>query len=89
MRPSFHRVTSALSPVPAVLDETWRLPIALEVNQAPALNLDLFVTESRPPFSLAGGLLGATASHPSNPSLDFSLLLLSARRTEPAARRPE
>lgn len=89
MRPSFHRVTSALSPVPAVLDETWRLPIALEVNQTPALNLDLFVTESRPPFSLAGGLLGATASHPSNPLLDFSLLLLSARRTEPAARRPE
>lgn len=80
MRPSFHRVTRALSPVPAVFDETWRLPIALEVNETPALNLDLFVTESTPPFSLAGGLLGATASHPTNPNLDFSLLLLSATR---------
>jgi hypothetical protein len=89
MRPSFHRVTSALSPVPAVLDQTWRLPIALEVNQTPALNLDLFVTEPSPPFSLAGGLLGATASHPTNPTLDFSLLLLSARRSTSAARRPK
>ena len=86
LRPSFHRVTSALSPVPDVLDQTWRLPIALEVNQTPALNLDLFVTDSTPPFSLAGGLLGATARHPTNPTLDFSLLLLSAQRSAYGAR---
>ncbi|MFT4511928.1 MAG: hypothetical protein ACI91B_000611 [Planctomycetota bacterium] len=89
MRPSFHRVTSALSPVPTVIDQTWRLPIALEVNETPALNLELFVTESSPPFSLAGGMLGATARHPTNPTLEVSLLLLSARRNADAARRPE
>lgn len=80
MRPSFHRVTSALSPVPSLREPTWRLPISLHVNDQPALNLDLFVTEPTPPFSPAGGLLGATARHPTNPTLDFSLLLLSARR---------
>lgn len=80
MRPSFHRVSRARSPVPAVRDPAYRLPIALEVNATPALNLELYVTESTPPFSLAGGLLGATASHPTDPNLDFSLLLLSARR---------
>jgi hypothetical protein len=89
IRPSFHRVTSAISPVPVVLDQTWRLPIALEVNQTPALNLDLFVTEPSSPFSLAGGLLGATASHPTNPALDFSLLLLSAKRSTSVESRLE
>lgn len=80
MRPSFHRVTSALCPVPGLREQTWRLPIGLYVNKQPALNLDLFVTDSTPPFSAAGGLLGATARHPTDPTLDFSLLLLSARR---------
>jgi len=80
MRPSFHNATKADSPVPGLREPTWRLPIALEVNSTPALNLDLFVTDSTPPFTPAGGLLGATARHPTNPTLDFSLLLLSARR---------
>lgn len=80
MRPSFHRVTSALSPVPSLREQTWRLPISLHVNDQPALNLALYVTASTPPFSPAGGLLGATARHPTKPTLDFSLLLLSARR---------
>jgi len=85
LRPSFHRVTRARSPVPTVLEPTWRLPLALEVNNTPALNLDLLVTDSTPPFALAGGLLGATARHPTNPTLELSLLLLSARnvRTVP------
>ena len=80
LRPSFHRVTSTLSPVPTLLDQTYRLPLALEVNEQPALNLDLFVTDSTPPFSLAGGLLGPTARHPTNPTRDFSLPPLPARR---------
>lgn len=80
LRPSFHTATPTTSPVPALREQTWRLPIALEVNTEPALNLDLFVTDSTPPFTPAGGLLGATARHPTNPTLDFTLLLSARRR---------
>ena len=86
LRPKFNRVSSAMSPISSVTASTWRFPLSLEVNQSPALNLDLFVANSVPPFSLACGLLGATARHPSEPNLDFSLLLLSARRGQPGSR---
>lgn len=86
LRPKFHRVSSAASPIAGVTASTWRLPLSLEVNQRPALDLDLLVADSAPPFSLACGLLGTTARHPSEPNLDFSLLLLSARRGPPAVR---
>lgn len=80
LRPSFHLVTSADSPVPNLSEPTWRLPLALDVNQQPALNFDLLITDSTPPFALVGGLLGATASHPTDTSRELSMLLLSARR---------
>ena len=86
LRPKFNRVSSAASPISSVKTSTWRLPLSLEVNQRPALNLDLFVADSAPPLSLACGLLGAIARHPTEPNLDFSLLLLSARRGPPRAR---
>ena len=80
LRPSFHRVTSAPCPAPTLREKTWRLPMRVHVNGQNALNLDLFVTDPGSPFGLAGGLLGATARHPAKAGVDFSLLLLSARR---------
>jgi hypothetical protein len=80
LRPSFHLVSRAESPVPKLREPAWHLPLALEVNQQPALNVDLLITDATPPFSLAGGLLGATASHPTDATRELSLLLLSARR---------
>lgn len=82
LRPRFHAVTEALSPVAGVDAETWRLPMSLFVNDEPALTVDLFVAEPDVPFALCGGVLGATARHPSDPNLEFSLLVLSARRGE-------
>ena len=78
--PKFYRVDEAPCPVPGLHEKTWRLPISLHVNEQNALNLDMFVTDSSSPFGLAGGVLGAVARHPTKASVDFSLLLLSARR---------
>ncbi len=80
LRPRFQAVRKAASPVPGVPVATWRLPISLYVNDEPALHVDLFVADPSPPFALGGGVLGATARHPTRPDLEFSLRLLSARR---------
>lgn len=80
LRPRFHAVTEAFSPVPAVDAETFRMPLSLFVNDDAALHVDLFVADSSVPFALCGGVLGATARHPKDPDVEFSLLLLSARR---------
>ncbi|MFK7741059.1 MAG: hypothetical protein AB8H80_12125 [Planctomycetota bacterium] len=78
LRPRYHAVTEAMCPLPGRYETTWRLPMELHVNDTLALDMNLFVTESSPPYALGGGLLGASAKHPSDPDLEFSLLLLSA-----------
>lgn len=78
LRPSYHGVTETVCPVPGRYESTWRLPMSLQVNEVPALEMDLLVTESTPPYALGGGLLGASARHPREPGLEFSILLLSA-----------
>ncbi|HEB51882.1 MAG TPA: hypothetical protein ENI87_01370 [bacterium] len=84
LQPKFHDVRTVPSPVSGNCDATWALPIGLAVNGEPALAIELFVTDAASPYSLAGGLLGATARHPRDPGVSFSLLLLSARRALPA-----
>jgi hypothetical protein len=83
LRPRFHALVDMLSPVPELKVPAWRLPLALNVNDDPALLIELFVADPTPPFALCGGVLGATARHPSKPGLEFSLLLLSGRRGAP------
>jgi hypothetical protein len=83
LRPRFHALTDMLSPVPELCVPAWRLPLTLDVNDDPALQVELFVADPTPPFALCGGVLGATARHPSQPGLEFSLLLLSGQRGAP------
>ncbi|MCB9877566.1 MAG: hypothetical protein H6835_08205 [Planctomycetes bacterium] len=80
VKPRFYELEHALSPVAAVPVETWRVPISLFVNDAAALHVELMVADSAPPYAVGCGMLGATARHPSNPDVDFSVLLLAARR---------
>jgi len=80
LRPEFQRVARERSPLPGNYDPTWSLPMELEVNDKAALSLELLVAESSPPFAVCGGLFGATARHPRDAGVEFSLLLLSARR---------
>lgn len=80
LRPRFLEMDDVPSPVPQAGDRAWRLPMGLFVNEAAALQLELFVAEPQPPFHLPGGIVGAVARHPGDPDAEFSLLLLSARR---------
>lgn len=80
LRPEFHHAMRRTSPLPGNYDPTWSLPMQLDVNGRQALQLELLVADPAPPYSLCGGLFGATARHPRDADLEFSLLLLSARR---------
>lgn len=79
VRPRFHAAEPAPSPA-AVGPSTWRVPMALLVNGDNALLADLYVAPSAPPLALCGGVVAALARHPSDPGLEFSLVLLGARR---------
>jgi hypothetical protein len=79
LRPRFHAAEPSPSPV-AAAGPAWRVPMTLVVNDAPALLTELYVVPSAPPFALCGGIVAAMARHPTDPTLEFSLLLLAARR---------
>lgn len=74
-------VAPPLSKMPHV--KAWRVPIDLFVNEVPALVAELVVGASLPPFGVGGGILGAVARHPSDPEVEFEILLLAARRGAP------
>lgn len=80
LRPRFHELAEVPSPVAAVRGSAFVLPLTLSVNDEAALAVDLFVAAAAPPFALCGGVLGATARHPTDPGLALSIRLLSARR---------
>ncbi len=80
LRPRFHAAVERASAVPAVAPTAWQVPMSLLVNDETVLVVDLFVTPSAPPVALCGGVLGAIARHPRDADVEFSLLLLAARR---------
>lgn len=80
LRPRFHALVETTSSLAAAPGAVYRLPLVLLVNDAPALQVELFVGEAAPPFALCGGVLGAIARHPTEPGVELSLQLLSARR---------
>jgi hypothetical protein len=79
LRPRFHDAEPTPSPV-AAAGSAWRVPMTLLVNDDPALLTELYVVPSAPPFALCGGIVAAMARHPTDPSLELSLVLLAARR---------
>lgn len=44
--------------------KTYLLPVSLELNGAPAVNLELTILEPQPPLLLTGGMLSMRAQHP-------------------------
>jgi hypothetical protein len=80
LRPRFHAATEALSPLDCDAGDVWRVPMSLVINDVPALHADLLVGASAPPFALCGGVLGIAARHPRHADVEFSCLLLAARR---------
>lgn len=84
VQPRFLRATQTVPPIAEMPHgAVWRVPIDLLVNDSPALVAELVVGTSRPPFGVGGGILGAIARHPSDPDVEFEVLLLAARRGVP------
>jgi len=61
------------------LGPTFVAPMRVEVNGSPALLADIVATQSARPYALCGGIVAATARHPSRPELQFDVQLLAAR----------
>jgi hypothetical protein len=80
LRPRFHAASEAPSPLDTEVGDVWRVPMSLVINDVPALQADLLVGTTAPPFALCGGVLLITARHPSHADVEFSCLLLGARR---------
>ncbi|MCA8964910.1 MAG: hypothetical protein H6838_11270 [Planctomycetes bacterium] len=81
VQPRFLRATETVPPISEMPHgAVWRVPIDLFVNDAPALVAELVVGTSLPPFGVGGGILAAIARHPSDPEVEFEVLLLAARR---------
>jgi hypothetical protein len=67
----------------------WSVPMRLFVNDSLALSADLLVGGSEAPLATCGGILGVSARHPKDATVEFSMLLLAAQRgTEPASSEP-
>jgi len=70
---------SELPPGLPALGRGCTIPLRIEVNGAPALLADVLAVTAARPYSLCGGMVAATARHPSRPDLQFDIALLAAR----------
>lgn len=81
VQPRFAQTQEVAPPLDGVPHaRAFRLPIDLFVNDTPALCAELTVGTALPPFGVGGGILGAVARHPTDPDVQFEVLLLAARR---------
>lgn len=55
------------------------MPLHVDVNGAPALLADVATVDPNRPYGLCGGIVGATARHPTRKDLQFTVRLLAAR----------
>jgi hypothetical protein len=55
------------------------IPLRIDVNGSPALFADVLATDPRRPLSLCGGMVAASAHHPTDSSVHFDVVLLAAR----------
>jgi hypothetical protein len=82
VRPHLDRFVPCATPNPAMpFGSAWRVPMSLFVNDQPALEAELVVADSTPPFAVGAGVLAAVARHPTRPDVRCEMLLLGAGRT--------
>jgi hypothetical protein len=74
---------SVLTPLlPAGLPLAWpayAMPMRVDVNDEPALLVDVLATDPARPYGLCAGIVAATARHPTDQGLRFDVQLLAAR----------
>jgi hypothetical protein len=59
--------------------QVFTLPIMVELNQQPALNATLLVTDPRPSLLACGGIVGFVAQNPKNDQIYVTLRVISTR----------
>jgi formylglycine-generating enzyme len=82
--------TQVPPPVPPIEPAFWA-PLQVLVNGVPALYVDLLATDASRPYAICGGVVAATARHPTRPDKTFRMQLLAARcgSAAPAAKAVE
>jgi hypothetical protein len=81
--PFEHSVPAASLPAPLPPQpRAVVIPLRIDVNGSPALFADVLATDPRRPLSLCGGMVVASAHHPTEPGVHFDVLLLAARLAE-------
>ncbi len=71
--------TTDLPPGMPTTSRAFIAPMRVEVNGTPALLADILATDASRPYALCGGMVAASARHPSRPDLHFDVQLLAAR----------
>jgi hypothetical protein len=69
-------------PTSWAVPEAWRvfnLPLKVELNEHPALNARLFVTDPQPSLLACGGILGFLAANPNDEQNYMTLRVISTR----------
>ena len=73
------RIEPARSAVCPVSSPAYFLPMGLAINNRPALEVTLLVTEPEPPLLACGGIVGLVAENPKEPHTYVALRVISAR----------
>jgi hypothetical protein len=59
----------------------YHVPLEMQLNNQPALNVTLFATAPRPPLLLCGGVVGLLAEKPGDKETYLTLRVISAKRS--------
>jgi hypothetical protein len=63
-----------------VTGPAFAVPLQVDVNGNPALLVRILAADPARPYALCGGMVAATARHPTDPGLQFDVILLAAQR---------
>ena len=74
---------TTLPPSLPTAERAYVVPLQIDVNGSPALFIDVVAIDSARPYSVCGGMVAATARHPTKPDVTLELQLLSARLGKP------
>jgi len=83
IQPRFHEAVPVDPAAAGGHGSAFVVPMALRVNDQPALDVALTVVPSAVPLALGGGVVAATARHPGDAGVEMAMLLLAARRGPP------
>jgi hypothetical protein len=73
---------SVVVPVPAPLPpagQAFSVPLRIDVNDSPALFVDLLAADASRPYALCGGIVAAVARHPTRSDVMLRMQLIAAR----------